>query len=178
MRERYPLLLHRLRPVQNGPVDHVVRLVRNNFSPDTVLEAVLQPMPETCPPAYGISPSEARIRVTDDSCTAGNSLQPRREPAMTSKSKWAPEAIRALGPTTDLPTLGAIFECSRWKSYQMARQNEWQQVGIKVLSIGSKYRVVVQSILDVLGYGSADVDAPPADLDPPARPPISARQVG
>ena len=84
---------------------------------------------------------------------------------MTSKSKWTPEAIRALGPTTDLPTLGAIFECSRWKSYQMARQKEWQQVGIKVLSIGSKYRVVVQSILDVLGYGSADVDAPPADLD-------------
>lgn len=84
---------------------------------------------------------------------------------MTSQSKWTPEAIRALGPTTDLPTLGAIFECSRWKSYQMARQKEWQQVGIKVLSIGSKYRVVVQSILDVLGYGSADVDAPPADLD-------------
>jgi hypothetical protein len=84
---------------------------------------------------------------------------------MTSQSKWTHEAIRALGPTTDLPTLGAIFECSRWKSYQMARQKEWQQVGIKVLSIGSKYRVVVQSILDVLGYGSADVDAPPADLD-------------
>ena len=32
---------------------------------------------------------------------------------MTSDSKWTPEAIRALGPTTDLPTLGAIFECSR-----------------------------------------------------------------
>jgi hypothetical protein len=75
---------------------------------------------------------------------------------MTSESKWTPEAIRALGPTTDLPTLGAIFECSRWKSYQMARKSEWEQVGIKVVSIGSKYRVVVQSILDVLGYGSAE----------------------
>jgi hypothetical protein len=96
---------------------------------------------------------------------------------MTSQSKWTPEAIRALGPTTDLPTLGAIFECSRWKSYQMARQKEWQQVGIKVLSIGSKYRVVVQSILDVLGYGSTDVEAPPADLD--ARSPsVSARRLG
>jgi hypothetical protein len=97
---------------------------------------------------------------------------------MTSKSKWTPEAIRALGPTTDLPTLGAIFECSRWKSYQMARQKEWQRVGIKVLSIGSKYRVVVQSILDVLGYGPADVDASPADVDAHGNPSVSARQTG
>ena len=97
---------------------------------------------------------------------------------MTSNSKWTPEAIRALGPTTDLPTLGAIFECSRWKSYQMARQKEWQQVGIKVVSIGSKYRVVVQSILDVLGYGSADAGAPPADADAHNSPPVLARQGG
>jgi len=95
-----------------------------------------------------------------------------------SKGKWTPEAIRALGPTTDLPTLGAIFECSRWKSYQMARQNEWQQVGIRVLSIGSKYRVVVQSILDVLGYGSADAGVPSADLDAHGGPPTSARHAG
>jgi hypothetical protein len=27
---------------------------------------------------------------------------------MTSEGKWTPETIRALGPTTDLPTLGAI----------------------------------------------------------------------
>ena len=77
---------------------------------------------------------------------------------MTSQNRWTQEAIRALGPTTDLPTLGAIFECSRWKAYQMARHGEWGHLGIKVLSIGSKYRVVVQSILDVLGYRAADVD--------------------
>ena len=69
-------------------------------------------------------------------------------------TKWTPEAIRALGPTTDLPTLAEIFECSRWKSYKMARDGEWEHLGVKVLSIGSKYRVVVQSVLDVLGYGS------------------------
>ena len=74
---------------------------------------------------------------------------------MTSNTTWTPEAIRALGPTTDLPTLGTIFKCSRWKSYQMARQGEWERVGIKVIPIGSKYRVVVQSILDVLGHGDA-----------------------
>ena len=85
-------------------------------------------------------------------------------------TKWTPEAIRALGPTTDLPTLAAIVECSRWKSYQMAQHGEWERLGIKVLSIGSKYRVVVQSILDVLGYGSADMDGP-ADEQHSARSP-------
>jgi hypothetical protein len=85
---------------------------------------------------------------------------------MTSEGKWTPEAIRSLGPTTDLPTLGAIFECSRWKSYQMAQHGEWEQVGIKVLSIGSKYRVVVQSVLDVLGYGSAEPSTRKAEHAP------------
>jgi hypothetical protein len=78
---------------------------------------------------------------------------------MISNDTWTPEAIRALGPTTDVPTLGTIFECSRWKSYQMARHGEWERVGIKVIPIGSKYRVIVQSILDVLGYGSGDAGA-------------------
>jgi hypothetical protein len=75
-------------------------------------------------------------------------------------AKWTPEAIRALGPTTDLPTLATIVGCSRWKSYQMAQHNEWERLGIKVLPIGSKYRVVVESILDVLGYEPADTDGP------------------
>ena len=67
-------------------------------------------------------------------------------------STWTAEAIQALGPTTDLPTLGSIFDCSRWKAYQMARAGEWEKVGVKIVRLGSKYRVVVPSILDVLGY--------------------------
>ena len=97
---------------------------------------------------------------------------------MNNGGKWTPETIRALGPTTDLPTLGAILECSRWKSYQMARQGEWEQVGIKLIRIGAKYRVIVRSILDVLGYDSSDVGAPPADLDADGGPPGSAQQDG
>jgi len=97
---------------------------------------------------------------------------------MTTNGTWTPEAIRALGPTTDLPTLGTIFKCSRWKSYQMARHGEWERVGIKVIPIGSKYRVVVQSILDVLGYGRGNGDAqeapgrtrPPIQGEAPSRP--------
>ena len=30
-------------------------------------------------------------------------------------SQWTPEAIRALGATTDLPTLGSIFGLGRWR---------------------------------------------------------------
>src|SRR5205823_998022 len=67
-------------------------------------------------------------------------------------SQWTHEAIRGLGATTDLPTLGSIFGVSRWRSYQMAHTGEWEQVGIRIVPIGSKYRVVVVSILEVLGY--------------------------
>jgi hypothetical protein len=70
-------------------------------------------------------------------------------------SQWTPEAIRALGATTDLPTLGSIFGVSRWRAYQMAHTGEWQQVGIRIVPIGTKYRVAVQSILEVLRHGAA-----------------------
>ena len=110
--------------------------------------------------------------------TVTRSIAERREDRMTGNGTWTTEAVRALGPTTDLPTLGTIFKCSRWKSYQMARQGEWERVGIKVIPIGSKYRVVVQSILDVLGYGRSDVGdqeslrprRPPIQGETPSRP--------
>ena len=70
-------------------------------------------------------------------------------------SQWTPEAIRALGATTDLPTLGSIFGLGRWRSYQMAHTGEWEQAGIRILKIGNRYRVAVPSILDVLQQRSA-----------------------
>jgi len=70
-------------------------------------------------------------------------------------STWTPEAIRALGVTTDLPTLGKIFRVSRTRAYQMAHTGEWEQAGIRIVPLGSKYVVAVQSILDVLGHGDA-----------------------
>jgi hypothetical protein len=69
-------------------------------------------------------------------------------------SQWTPETIRALGATTDLPTLGSIFGLGRWRSYQMAHTGEWEQAGIRIIQIGARYRVTVQSILDVLTHGS------------------------
>ncbi len=76
-------------------------------------------------------------------------------------TQWTPEAIRALGATTDLPTLGSIFGLGRWRSYQMAHTGEWEQAGIRILKIGKRYRVAVPSILDVLSNGGA----PATDTD-------------
>jgi len=74
-------------------------------------------------------------------------------------TKWTPEAIRALGVRTDLPTLGEIFGISRSRAYQMAHTGEWEQAGIRIIPLGSKYAVAVQSILDVLGHGGAETGA-------------------
>jgi hypothetical protein len=65
---------------------------------------------------------------------------------------WTAESIQALGPTTDVPTLGSIFDCSPWKAYHMARTGQWEKLGVKIIRLGSKYRVVVPSVLEVLGY--------------------------
>ena len=78
----------------------------------------------------------------------------------TGNSKWTAEAIRALGATTDLQTLADIFGCSGWSSRKMARTGEWERQGIKIFRIGAHYRVGVGSILDVLGFSSADLSSP------------------
>ncbi len=80
--------------------------------------------------------------------------------AMTGNSRWTAEAIRALGATTGLQTLAGIFGCSGWSSRKMARTGEWERQGIKIFRIGAHYRVGVQSILDVLGFGSGDFSTP------------------
>jgi len=79
--------------------------------------------------------------------------------------QWTPEAIRALGATTDLPTLGEIFGLSTWRSREMAKTGEWEQAGIRILKIGSRYRVTVPSILDVLSV-PGDGETPGGDGTP------------
>ena len=71
-------------------------------------------------------------------------------------STWTLEAIRALGVRTDLPTLGKIFGVSRTRAYQMAHTGEWEQAGIRIVPLGSKYIVAVQSILNVFGHGDSE----------------------
>ena len=80
--------------------------------------------------------------------------------ARTGNGRWTAEAIRALGATTDLQTLAGIFGCSGWSSRKMARTGEWERQGLKIFRIGAHYRVGVGSILDVLGFTSADLSSP------------------
>jgi hypothetical protein len=102
MRERHPVLPYRARAGQDAPVNRAVKLAGAGFPPDSVIEAVVQPTQHAARPR-----TSARVFT---------SAAPRlaRRNTMPSESKWAPEAIRALGPTADLPTLGTIFGCSRW----------------------------------------------------------------
>jgi hypothetical protein len=87
-----------------------------------------------------------------------------KETALMMTIQWTPEAIRALGATTDLPTLGEIFGLSTWRSREMAKTGEWEQAGIRILKMGSRYRVTVPSILDVLGVPGED-ETPGDDAD-------------
>jgi hypothetical protein len=91
--------------------------------------------------------------------TASQQEQP--QPGQAADITWTAELIRALGPTTDIPTLAAIMRCSTWKAYQMARTGQWEASGIRVIPIGSNYKVSVASILATLGYAGAQ-DGQPA----------------
>jgi hypothetical protein len=80
----------------------------------------------------------------------------QQQPQGELMSTWTLEAIRDLGVRTDLPTLGKIFGVSRTRAYQMAHTGEWEQAGIRIVPLGSKYIVAVQSILNVLGHGDSE----------------------
>jgi hypothetical protein len=99
-----------------------------------------------------------------------------KETALMMTIQWTPEAIRALGATTDLPTLGEIFGLSTWRSREMAKTGEWEQAGIRILKMGSRYRVTVPSILDVLGVPGDD--GTPADGETPGGNGTPADDVG
>ena len=62
-------LSYRSWPDQDGPANRVVRLARESFPPNSVLEAVARPMGKPLP-VYGTEPSGPRICVTDDIGTA------------------------------------------------------------------------------------------------------------
>ena len=80
--------------------------------------------------------------------------------ARAGTSRWTADAIRSLGAITDLQTLADIFGCGVWMCRKMARTGEWQRQGITIIRIGAHYRVGVQSLLDVLGFGSGDLSTP------------------
>jgi hypothetical protein len=113
-------------------------------------EAGASASPDAAGPARA-QPSIAPGGAPDDHNQRSSTTPQQGGSPMT--SQWTPEAIRDLGATTDLPTLGSIFGLSTWRSRQMAHTGEWEQAGIRILKIGNRYRVAVPSIVDVLSNG-------------------------
>jgi hypothetical protein len=66
-----------------------------------------------------------------------------------SAAVWTEAAIRALGPTTDIPTAGRILGMARSHAYDLARRGEFPFPTIRV---GHRVRVPVPKILTALGY--------------------------
>ncbi len=94
--------------------------------------------------------------------TAENQPDASKETALTMTTQWTPEAIRALGATTDLPTLGDDLRAGH---LAVTRDGENRGMGAgrhPHPQDGRRYRVTVPSILDVLGQGGP----PAADASP------------
>ena len=63
------------------------------------------------------------------------------------KHAWTPDAVRALGMTTDVQTAGAILGIGRSKSYELAKTGQFP---VKLIHIGRRYAVSVDALLKLL----------------------------
>lgn len=79
---------------------------------------------------------------------------------------WTREAVEALGPTTDVPTVAAIFGVNKDTVYAQIRRGEW--TATRVLTLGRKIRVPVRDLIDLL-Y-APEVTAGPARRVTPDEP--------
>ena len=61
------------------------------------------------------------------------------------------EELLALPATTDLPTLGRAFGVSEPVARERHRLGEFDAMGIRVLRLGAKWRVITSTMLEVLG---------------------------
>lgn len=74
----------------------------------------------------------------------------------TAKVTWTPEAIRALGARTDVPTAGSILAgLCKDEAYRMVKRGKFP---VPVLHVGRRLVVPVQPILDLLGLDKTDGD--------------------
>lgn len=66
--------------------------------------------------------------------------------------------LLALPATTDLPTLGRAFGISEPVVRERHRRGDFADMGIRILRLGAKWRVVTADVLRVLGI-DRDKDA-------------------
>lgn len=61
---------------------------------------------------------------------------------------WTREAIEALGPTTDVPTVASIFGVNRDTVYAQIRRGEW--TATRVLTLGRKIKIPTRDLIALL----------------------------
>ena len=71
----------------------------------------------------------------------------RADPEPGGEATWTPEAIRALGPTTNLHTAAQIFGLAMSTAYLLAKRGQFP---VPVIRVGTQYRVPVKPILAAL----------------------------
>jgi hypothetical protein len=68
------------------------------------------------------------------------------------KVSWSPEAVKALGVRTDVPTAGEIIAgWGRDESYRAVKRGDFP---VPVIRVGRRMIVPVQPILELLGLGA------------------------
>ncbi|BCB86588.1 DNA-binding protein [Phytohabitans suffuscus] len=81
----------------------------------------------------------------------------RADPGLGGEVTWTPEAIRALGASTNLHTAAQIFGLAMSTAYLLAKRGQFP---VPVIRVGTQYRVPVQPILAALCLESGH-DQPP-----------------
>lgn len=61
---------------------------------------------------------------------------------------WTREAIEALGPTTDVPTVASIFGVNKDTVYAQIRRGEW--TATRVLPLGRKLKIPTRDLIALL----------------------------
>jgi excisionase family DNA binding protein len=70
---------------------------------------------------------------------------------------WTREAVEALGPTTDVPTVASIFGVNKDTVYAQIRRGEW--TATRVLTLGRKIKIPTRDLVALL-YAPESADAP------------------
>jgi len=70
---------------------------------------------------------------------------------------WTREAVEALGPTTDVPTVASIFGVNKDTVYAQIRRGEW--TATRVLTLGRKIKIPTRDLIALL-YAAESAPAP------------------
>jgi excisionase family DNA binding protein len=76
---------------------------------------------------------------------------------------WTREAIEALGPTTDVPTVASIFGVNKDTVYAQIRRGEW--TATRVLPLGRKLKIPTRDLIALL-YAPEAPAAPVPQANP------------